>query len=61
MKYAYGMRLRGFSTACQPMQDLIEVLEDTSDTFYNILLYGRKLSEVEISSYELTYIGEIDE
>ena len=60
MQYAYGMRARGFSLGCQPKEDFIERIDDKSDTFYDILIYGRKLSDKEISDYELVYLGKID-
>lgn len=60
MQYAYGMKSRGFSIGCQPKSDFIERIEDTSDTFYDILVYGRKLSDKEVSDYELVYLGKID-
>jgi hypothetical protein len=60
MKYAYGMRARGFSIGCQPKVDFIERIDDKSDTFYDILIYGRKLSDKEVSDYELVYLGKID-
>lgn len=60
MKYAYGMKARGFSIGCQPKTDFIERIDDKSDTFYDILIYGRKLSDKEVSDYELVYLGKID-
>jgi hypothetical protein len=60
MQYAYGMKLRGFSIGCQPKEGLIERIDDTSDTFYDILIYGRKLSDKEISDYELVYLGKLN-
>lgn len=61
MQYAYGMMARGFSIGCQPKADFIERIEDTSGTFYDILVYGRKLSYKEVANYELVYLGKIDE
>lgn len=60
MQYAYGMRARGFSIGCQPKADFIERIDDKSDTFYDILIYGRKLSDKEVADYELVYLGKID-
>lgn len=59
MQYAYGMRARGFSIGCQPKADFIERIDDTSGTFYDILIYSRKLSYKEVSDYELVYLGKI--
>ena len=57
-EYRYGMRLRGFSPGCQPMSGLIEYEPDRSDKYYDILIYGRKLTDQEISDYELEEIKE---
>lgn len=59
--YKYGMRLRGFSIGCQPMQGFIRRLDDKSGKYYDILVYDRKLSEEEIKNYELEYLGEYDD
>ena len=59
LQYVYGMKLRGFSVGCQPMAGLVERVEDTSDTYYDILIYNRLLTEKEISDYELVYLGKI--
>ena len=59
MQYAYGMRARGFSLGCQPKSDFIERIDDKSGTFYDILIYGRKLSKKEVADYELVYLGKI--
>lgn len=61
MQYAYGMTMRGFSIGCQPKEGFLECVNDISDTFYDILIYSRKLSEKEETEYELSYLGEIDE
>lgn len=53
MKYTYGMRLRGFSPGCQPMNGLVERRDDTTGKYYDILEYNRKLTEKEIRDYEL--------
>lgn len=51
--YFYGMRLRGYSLGCQPMNGLIMVMDDDKGLYHNILVYLRKLSEQELSDYEL--------
>lgn len=53
MKYTYGMRLRGFSPGCQPMNGLVERRDDATGKYYDILEYNRKLTEKEIKDYEL--------
>lgn len=53
MKYTYGMRLRGFSLGCQPMNGFVERQDDTTGRFYDLLVYDRKLTDEEIENYEL--------
>lgn len=60
-EYRYGMRLRGFSIGCQPMQGL-KRREDCqtgkySRSYYDILVYSRPLEEWELRNFELDYIG----
>lgn len=59
-KYKYGMRLRGFSIGCQPMDGLRDVTDDANGVYYNILGYERQLTPREIEEYELTYLGKED-
>lgn len=56
--YTYGMRLRGFSIGCQPMDGLICGRDDPTGMYHNILVYERKLTYKETEDYELDYIGE---
>lgn len=58
MKYVYGMRLRGFSIGCQPMEGLQERRDDITGKYYDLLVYDRKLSEDELRAYELDFIQE---
>ena len=51
--YRYGMRLRGFSIGCQPMQGLDFAEDDPTGRYYNILVYNRPLTEQEQKDYEL--------
>ena len=53
MTHKYGMRLRGFSIGCQPMDGLLERQDDPSGHYYDILVYNRKLTEKELANYEL--------
>ena len=57
--YVYGMRANGFVPKCQPLDGLIEAVEDTSESFYDVLIYDRELSEFEVKCYELVYLGEV--
>lgn len=59
--YKYGMRLRGFSKGCQPSKGFVDVMPDESGKYWDFLLYDRKLTDKEVSDYELDYIGETDE
>lgn len=56
MLYFYGMRYRGYSPMCQPMNGLYVVLSQDEE-YYNTLAYTRKLSEAEERDYELVYLG----
>lgn len=55
--YWYGMRLRGFSPGCQPMDGLDAVMEG-NEKYYNILIYHRELTDEEVRDYELDRIPE---
>ena len=59
--YKYGMRLRGFSPACQPMTGLIRREDDPTGKYYDILIYSRPLNDHEQDVYELDYLGEVGE
>lgn len=56
-RYVYGMRLRGASPGAQP-SGLKDIQNDPTGTYYNIIIYDRKLSEAEVRGYELDYLGE---
>lgn len=56
MNYKYGMKLRGFSIGCQPMEGLQKREDDTTGRYYDILVYERELTEKEIAQYELEKI-----
>ncbi len=57
--YAYGMRLRGYSPGCQPMQGLSYRAEDEEHKYWDILIYDRELTEDETNYYDLDYLGEV--
>ena len=61
MKYKYGMRLRGYSIGCQPLKGLLDVTEDRTGKYYDILTYDRRLEQKELDGFELTFLGEIYE
>lgn len=56
IRFWYGMSERGFSIGCQPKGGLIERLDDETGEFYDILVYDRRLTDEEISRYELRFI-----
>ena len=55
--YRYGMKYRGFSPACQPMDGLVKRID--SDEYYDELVYNRRLTDAELAQYELVFIEEI--
>ena len=57
--FKYGMRLRGSSIGCQPMNGLERAESDPTGKYWNYLFYNRKLDETEMSDYSLDYIGEV--
>ena len=57
MEYKYGMRLRGFSIGCQPMDGLIDWYDDESGRYWSILTYNRMLTKEECKQYSLDYLG----
>jgi len=60
MMHKYGMRLRGYSPSCQPMDGLLFVRDDPDHKYHDVLIYNRKLTDQEVSDYELDYLGEIN-
>ena len=58
--YKYGMRLRGFSIACQPKDGFIERIDDPKGIYYDIIVYDRMLTGSEVADYELTYLGKVE-
>ena len=59
MEYRYGMRLRGFSIGCQPMNGLLRREDDTTGKYWDILVYDRELTKDEINDYELNDLQEV--
>ena len=56
--FLYGMRLRGFSPGCQPMEGLVEAQDDIMNEYHSVLAYNRVLTAKECREYELDYIGK---
>lgn len=61
MHYVYGIKLRGFSLGCQPMQGFVERKDDPNGKYYDLLIYNRRLSDKELSDYELEFCGVKEE
>lgn len=57
--YKYGMRLRGFSPGCQPL-DGLRRSEEGEGRYYDFIYYDRLLTAAECVMYELDYLGEVD-
>ena len=60
MEFRYGMRLRGFSIGCQPMDGFLRREDDVTGKYHDILVYGRQLTEQEVYAYgldELTWFA----
>jgi|SRR5690554_5652548 len=58
MTYKYGMRLRGYSMGCQPMNGFIKRHDDPTKKYYDILEYERELTNEEIETFALDPIQE---
>ena len=59
--YEYGMRLRGFSPGCQPMEGFVLrcldiPIEYHSKGYHDVLLYNRKLTDKELLDYEMDFL-----
>ena len=53
MEFGYGMRLRGFSPGCQPMNGFLRREDDTTGKYHDILVYDRQLNELGVYAYSL--------
>ena len=58
MEYKYGMRLRGFSPMCQPKKGFIRREDDATGDYYDIIVYNRQLTDMELNYYELDELVE---
>lgn len=56
-KYLYGMRLRPFSIGCQPKEGFVERRDDPTNSFWDLLVYNRQLSNKEVDDYDLKFLG----
>lgn len=57
-KYLYGMRLRPFGIGCQPKEGFVERRDDPTNSFWDIIVYNRQLTNNEVDDYDLKYLGE---
>ena len=60
MKYFYGMRLRGFSPGCQPMEGFVKRLDSNVPAYHDIIVYNKPISEDDVRHYSLTPLYGID-
>lgn len=58
-EYLYGMRLRGYSPGCQPMEGLLRTAPGGGQ-YHDLLIYDRPLTDEELRNYELDYINEVE-
>ena len=58
-RYYYGMRLRGFSPGCQPMNGLLDRIDSDMPRYHDVLIYDRPLTTDELKDYELDFIAEV--
>lgn len=56
MRFYYGMRQRGYSPGCQPMEGLLERQDDPRGRYWDVLKYNRRLSHKEERFYDLDFI-----
>ncbi len=54
MKYFYGMRLRGFSPGCQPMEHFVERINSEAVSYHDVIIYDRPLPDEDVKHYSLT-------
>lgn len=59
VRYTYGMRLRGFSLGAQPINGFIERKDSLDKKYHDLIVYNRKLTDEEITQYELDLIDPI--
>lgn len=57
-EFVYGMKSRGYSIGCQPMDGLIRTQPDANRNFHDILVYNRELTDDEVRHYSLTRLYE---
>lgn len=58
--YVYGMRERGFAPGCQPLDGLVKSISGNR-TYYDLIVYNRRLTDAECRQYELDYLLSVDQ
>lgn len=58
-EYFYGMRLRGFSPACQPKEGFLWREDDENGDYYDVIVYNRRLSDAELRAFDLDFIAKV--
>lgn len=61
MDYAYGVKSKIETGIAFPLEGLKERVIDTSDSFWLILIYDRKLGWSERRKYNLEYLCKVAE
>lgn len=59
--YMYGMRMRAYSPANQPLRGLVNRRSDKTGKYHDILYYDRQLTADEVYMYELDELDLLQE
>lgn len=59
--YRYGMKLKGFSPGCQPMEGFVRREDDPTKQYHEILVYDRNLNGWELGAYEFDFLDVTEE
>lgn len=57
IEYYYGMKLRGFSPGCQPMEGFVRREDDWTGKYWDILVYDHRLTSADCEHYDLEFIS----
>lgn len=55
--FIYGMRCRGYSPGCQPMEGLVGVEDDPLREYHDVLLYEGKMPRETQEHFDLDFLG----
>lgn len=56
--FVYGMRCRGFSPGCQPLEGFVEAEDDPLREYHDVLVYDRMLDRETQEHYDLDFLGK---